>query len=365
MKYSKQLRLLRKPAWVLHYVDYELLRRYCNERASPTTAAAAAPPAASPTAATPGDADDERGCCDGGAGGGGATHHLAADALVRGLSPAAAQDAFLAALRAELARADAFFSAQLDALREALHATAEMVHAVADAGPGLDDGDIRVPAARAALLDVSSRLDDLTDFAALNTTACAKAAKKFDKHWGGGGKDKGKAKGDDDAAPPATAALAATRALLAGHRISAAAPAVEMSATLAALAQLLPAPAPPPPTAPPAAITMPLLDGAAGGGDDVPVVPALDLAAMPPGSFHRLRLSMGTDPLSEAIALPVLVAKGARAGPVLGISSAVHGNELNGIPVIHRLFRALDCATLCGTVVAVPVVNTHGYVRYR
>jgi len=43
---------------------------------------------------------------------------------------------------------------------------------------------------------------------------------------------------------------------------------------------------------------------------------------------------------------------------------AVHGNELNGIPIIHRLFRELDCSTLCGIVVAVPVVNVHGYTRF-
>ena len=59
-----------------------------------------------------------------------------------------------------------------------------------------------------------------------------------------------------------------------------------------------------------------------------------------------------------------MVAKGTVTGPVVGITSAVHGNELNGIPVIHRLFRQLDCAKLCGAVIAVPVVNTLGYARY-
>lgn len=33
--------------------------------------------------------------------------------------------------------------------------------------------------------------------------------------------------------------------------------------------------------------------------------------------------------------------------------------------MIHRLFRSLDCATLCGTILAVPVVNVHGYTRYQ
>ena len=42
----------------------------------------------------------------------------------------------------------------------------------------------------------------------------------------------------------------------------------------------------------------------------------------------------------------------------------LHGNELAGIPVIHRLFAELDVATLCGCVVAVPVVNPVGFLRY-
>lgn len=60
-----------------------------------------------------------------------------------------------------------------------------------------------------------------------------------------------------------------------------------------------------------------------------------------------------------------MVAKGYRDGPVVGITSTIHGNELNGIPVIHQLFDRIDCETLNGTVVAVPVVNVHGYTRYQ
>jgi predicted deacylase len=55
--------------------------------------------------------------------------------------------------------------------------------------------------------------------------------------------------------------------------------------------------------------------------------------------------------------------QGERVGPVLGITACLHGNELNGIPLIHRLFRELDCAALSGTVVAVPVANAPGFLR--
>ncbi|MCB9681060.1 MAG: succinylglutamate desuccinylase/aspartoacylase family protein [Alphaproteobacteria bacterium] len=61
--------------------------------------------------------------------------------------------------------------------------------------------------------------------------------------------------------------------------------------------------------------------------------------------------------------VPVVVARGARPGPVLGLTAVVHGNELNGIPVIHRLLQELDLSRLAGAVAAVPVVNVPGYHR--
>ena len=42
---------------------------------------------------------------------------------------------------------------------------------------------------------------------------------------------------------------------------------------------------------------------------------------------------------------------------MLGLTAAVHGNEINGIPVIQRLFREIDPARLHGTLVGVPVMN--------
>jgi predicted deacylase len=57
--------------------------------------------------------------------------------------------------------------------------------------------------------------------------------------------------------------------------------------------------------------------------------------------------------------------QGKYEGPVLGITAALHGNEINGIPLIHQLFRELDVRTLAGTVVAIPVLNTPGFLRHQ
>ena len=95
------------------------------------------------------------------------------------------------------------------------------------------------------------------------------------------------------------------------------------------------------------------------------LVKGIDLESLPLGAISRLRVRLAESALGEPLSVPVLVARGRHAGPVLGITSALHGNELAGIPVIHRLFSELDVEHLSGTIVAVPVVNTVGFQRYQ
>ncbi|RCI00402.1 hypothetical protein CU098_011121, partial [Rhizopus stolonifer] len=68
--------------------------------------------------------------------------------------------------------------------------------------------------------------------------------------------------------------------------------------------------------------------------------------------------------LSEWLRLPVIVCRGTEDGPVVGITAAVHGNELNGVPCIHRVISEIDVNKLHGTVVAVPCVNVSGYLKF-
>ncbi|CAO3648966.1 unnamed protein product [Cunninghamella echinulata] len=69
--------------------------------------------------------------------------------------------------------------------------------------------------------------------------------------------------------------------------------------------------------------------------------------------------------LSEWIRLPVIICRGTEDGPVVGITAAVHGNELNGVPCIHRVVSEIDVHKLKGTVVAIPCVNVVGYLKFQ
>lgn len=88
----------------------------------------------------------------------------------------------------------------------------------------------------------------------------------------------------------------------------------------------------------------------------------LDLEAVGPGEQGRLAIELIHDGSGNALHLPVLLARGAEPGPVFGVTAVVHGNEVNGIRVIQKLFKGLEATELRGTVVGVPIVNMPAYL---
>ena len=96
---------------------------------------------------------------------------------------------------------------------------------------------------------------------------------------------------------------------------------------------------------------------------DATVIHNLDVLLTPKGTTAKYMLQMVTDGMGVPIYIPIIVMRGAEDGPVVGLTAAVHGNELNGIPVINRLFASLSPKKLKGTVVGVPGVNMPSLLR--
>jgi hypothetical protein len=63
------------------------------------------------------------------------------------------------------------------------------------------------------------------------------------------------------------------------------------------------------------------------------------------------------------VSLPVGVLHGAKPGPVIWLSATMHGDELNGVPIIRHVLRQIDPRSLSGTVLAVPIVNIFGLLQ--
>lgn len=92
-------------------------------------------------------------------------------------------------------------------------------------------------------------------------------------------------------------------------------------------------------------------------------ITSLDLDQVEPGSQKRFWFDIVDNAFGEPMAIPIMIKRGKKDGPVVGITAAVHGNELNGIPVIHRLFRELENVSINGTVIGLPVVNAPAFFQ--
>ncbi|ADJ27128.1 succinylglutamate desuccinylase/aspartoacylase family protein [Nitrosococcus watsonii] len=82
-----------------------------------------------------------------------------------------------------------------------------------------------------------------------------------------------------------------------------------------------------------------------------------------PGVKKRLSWTLGHTFEGIPVSAPILVVNGRHPGPTLCLTAAVHGDEINGIAMVHRTFSALKSSQLNGAVIGVPIVNMHGYRR--
>ena len=82
-----------------------------------------------------------------------------------------------------------------------------------------------------------------------------------------------------------------------------------------------------------------------------------------PGSTARLSWSPTELFEGVPVSTPVLVMNGAKPGPILCLTAAVHGDELNGIEIVRRIMHDVDPDKLSGSIIGVPIVNVQGFRR--
>jgi predicted deacylase len=82
-----------------------------------------------------------------------------------------------------------------------------------------------------------------------------------------------------------------------------------------------------------------------------------------PGTRVNVDLPVADLYTSTSLHMPVQVICGRKAGPVLFVSAAIHGDELNGVEIIRRLLKRKVLRSIRGTLLAVPIVNVHGFLN--
>ncbi len=82
-----------------------------------------------------------------------------------------------------------------------------------------------------------------------------------------------------------------------------------------------------------------------------------------PGAKRRLFLRASESFAGTSVEIPVLVTRGLTPGPTVCLTAGVHGDELNGIEIVRKVFEKIEAAELSGMLLGVPVANLHGFRR--
>ena len=80
-----------------------------------------------------------------------------------------------------------------------------------------------------------------------------------------------------------------------------------------------------------------------------------------PGERRRVEIPVAKLPTGTGLLLPIMVINGAKPGPTVWISAAVHGDEVNGVEIIGRVLEKIAPRELAGCLITVPIVNVFGF----
>lgn len=80
-----------------------------------------------------------------------------------------------------------------------------------------------------------------------------------------------------------------------------------------------------------------------------------------PGEKKTINLEVAKIYDSTELTMPIRVIRGMKDGPIVFLSAALHGDELNGVEIIREVLKAIENKTIKGTIIAVPIVNVFGF----
>lgn len=89
--------------------------------------------------------------------------------------------------------------------------------------------------------------------------------------------------------------------------------------------------------------------------------PEFELADLVPQYKGFAQITVGPRPGGGSWQLPILYATGEARSPILVVTAGVHGNEMEGIQAIPRVYQQLDPHHMRGTIIMVPVSNVPAF----
>jgi len=85
---------------------------------------------------------------------------------------------------------------------------------------------------------------------------------------------------------------------------------------------------------------------------------------IPAGGSRDVNLAVGESYSSMTVEIPIHIRRAAVDGPVVFVTAALHGDEINGTGAIRQLIQDADFRLLRGSVILVPVLNILAFDRH-
>ncbi|GAB5519871.1 MAG: succinylglutamate desuccinylase/aspartoacylase family protein [Rhodothermales bacterium] len=86
--------------------------------------------------------------------------------------------------------------------------------------------------------------------------------------------------------------------------------------------------------------------------------------AILPGTAHDVTLAVSESYSSMTVRIPIHIRRASEDGPVIFVTAALHGDEINGTGAVRQLIQDPTFHLSRGTVIFVPVLNILGFDRY-
>lgn len=89
---------------------------------------------------------------------------------------------------------------------------------------------------------------------------------------------------------------------------------------------------------------------------------ALGNARIAPGARRTVDLPVSVLSDHTPVTMSAHVIHGRRPGPTVFVTAGVHGDEIIGVEIVRRLLGQPALGSLKGTLIAIPIVNTYGFL---
>lgn len=88
----------------------------------------------------------------------------------------------------------------------------------------------------------------------------------------------------------------------------------------------------------------------------------LKLSNFKRGFVHKVYIQISGNALGDFWKVPIIIIRGEKKGKTLGVTAAIHGDELNGISTIFKLVKKINPKKLSGNLILVPISNVPAYL---